>query len=255
MIVRLLRSILAGAFFLAYGLLALLFAPVLALPIWRPRAFRALIRFYYRAFVACGRLTGLFAVETAAADRARLASLHGAIVVMNHISLIDIVVILAHIPDATAIAKPAVLRNPFLSIVAKRMFIVNDGDVSSLIATACTHLAQGTNVVIFPQGTRGGATFHRGAAHLALTSRVAVQPVRIDYAPPVLTKGQPWWDVGAHTIRISLNVRDAIVPSPPDSHAAARALTAQIADALAAHNSAELSPCKQHADFDRIPRK
>lgn len=229
---RLLRSILAGAFFLAYGFLALLFAPVFMLPVWRPRAFRSLIRFCYRAFVVCGRWTGLFVVETDAADRAALASLHGAIVVMNHISLVDIVVILAHIPDATAIAKSAVLRNPFLSVVAKRMFIINDGDVPALFAAACAHLADGTNVIIFPQGTRGGATFHRGAAHLALVSRAAIQPVRIDYDPPTLTKGQPWWDVGTRTVRVSLKVRNPIAPAAPDSHAAARALTAQIAAAL-----------------------
>ena len=244
------RSILSGIFFLAYGSLALSFAPVFMLPVWRPRAFRAFIRFYYRAFVACARWTRLFAVYVDDDARAALASLHGAIVVMNHISLIDIVVILAHIPDATAIAKPAVLRNPFLAIVAKKMFIVNDGDAASVISAGRASLAEGTNVVIFPQGTRGGATFHRGAAHLALSSRAAIQPVRIDYDPPVLAKGQPWWDVGAHTIRISLDPRRRIFASAPDSHAAARALTEQIAAALS-----ENSACNQAAKFDKIPAK
>ena len=230
---RFLRSLLSGAFFLAYGLLTLGFAPLLIIPIWQPRQFRTLIRFFYRAFVLCARWTGLFRVNLDPATRQTLASLHGSIIVMNHVSLIDIVVIIAHIPAATAIAKPAVLRNPCLAIVAKRMFIVNDGDAAAVISAAASSLADGVNVVVFPQGTRGGKTFHRGAAHLALISRRPIQPVRIDYDPPVLAKGQPWWDVGPRTIQISLAIRPQITPTAPDSHSAARELTSQLASILA----------------------
>lgn len=223
---------LAGAFFLWYGGLALLFAPLLVLPIWPRRAFRAVIRAFYRIFVVLARWTGLFKVYADEETRRRLAGLRGAIVVMNHVSLIDIVVIVASLPDATAIAKAAVMRNPFLAIVAKRMFIVNDGDAAAVLAQAAEALGKGVNVVVFPQGTRGGGTFHRGAAHLALSSRRPLLPVRIDYDPPVLAKGQPWWDVGRRVIRIRLAARPAISPSGPDSRANARALTERIVRAF-----------------------
>ncbi len=232
MVLRVLRGALAGAFFVAYGLLALVAAPVFLLPVWSARGFRAFIRFFYRAFVACSRWTGLFAVSCDAATRAALASLHGAVIAMNHVSLIDIAVILAHIPDATAIAKAAVLRNPFLSVVARRMFIVNSGDGKAVIAEAMRHLARGTNVVVFPQGTRGGKTLHRGAAHLALCSHSPLQPVRIEYSPVVLAKGQAWWDVGERTVRISLAALPPIYPTGEDSHAAARDLTARLEELL-----------------------
>ena len=232
MVMKLLRTILAAHFFLSYGVLAVVFAPVLALPVFTRRGLRRLIRFYYRAFVACARATRLFRVELDEATRATLASLHGAVVVMNHVSLIDIVVILAHIPDATAIAKAAVLKNPFLSIVARRMFIVNTGDAEATVSAAVRSLGAGVNVVVFPQGTRGGATFHRGAAHIALSSRAPIQPVRIDYDPSVLTKGQPWWNVGARTIRITLCALPPIIPAVPPSHSAARLLTKMLFDGL-----------------------
>lgn len=243
---RFLRAILSGAFFLAYGAFALFFAPLLILPVWSKRVFRRTIRLFYQAFVLCARWTGLFRVDMDEATRKILASLHGVVVAMNHVSLIDIVVIIAHIPDATAIAKPAVLKNPFLAIVAKKMFIVNAGDASAVIDEAVRSLAAGVNVVIFPQGTRGGENFHRGAAHIALAAHAHIQPVRIDYDPPVLAKGQPWWDVGARTIRISLSARPlggtrlsclrewhacrALRSSSP--HAAARALTERLRAAL-----------------------
>lgn len=226
------RALLAGTFFLAYGALALLAAPFFVMPIWTPRGFRAFIRFFYRAFVACSQCAGLFRVNIDDASRAVLSSLHGTIIAMNHISLIDIAIILAHIPDATAIAKPAVARNPFLAIVARRMFIVNSGDAQAVVAAARAHLANGSNVVIFPQGTRGGRTFHRGTAHVALSSRAPILPVRIDYSPVVLAKGQPWWDVGDGTVEISLKALPPLSPEGPDSHKAARALTSRLVAAL-----------------------
>ena len=203
MVRQLLLAFVAAIFFLAYGALALVFAPVLALPVWTRRGMRRFIRFFYRAFVACARWTGLFRVELDEATRASLASLNGAVVV-----------------------------NPFLSIVARRMFIVNTGDAEATVSAAVRSLGDGVNVVIFPQGTRGGATLHRGAARIALSSRAPVQPVRIDYDPPVLTKGQPWWDVGDRTIRITLCALPPIIPDAPPSHSAARLLTKMLFDGL-----------------------
>ncbi len=226
------RALLSAAFFCAYGALSLLFAPLLILPLWSKRTFRALIRFFYRAFVACARATGLFRVRIDEASLKALAGARGKVVAMNHLSLIDIVVLIAHLPDSTAIAKPQVLRNPFLAIVAKKMFIVNTGDAGAVVAAAAGLLAQGVNIVVFPQGTRGGETLHRGAARLALAARRSVLCVRIDYSPLVLAKGQPWWDVGERTIEISLALRATLSPRLANTRAAAKALTAEIACAI-----------------------
>lgn len=232
---RFARSLLAGAFFATYGAFALLFAPLLVLPVWTPRAFRAVIRLFYRAFVLCARVTGLFAVEVAPDDRARLAACRGCVVVANHVSLIDIVILLSQLGDATAIAKASVRRNPFLALVATKMFLINDMDPRALIEDARRLLARGVNIVVFPQGTRGGRTLHRGAARIALETGVAVQPVTLAYDPPVLAKGQRWWDVGARTIRIRLKALAPVAATLSVSRAAACDLTARLENLLLPH--------------------
>ena len=225
--IRLPRALLSGAFFIAYGLFALPFAALLPLPFVPRRLGRLGVRLCYRLFVALAGATGLYRVDARGVQRAT-----GRIVVMNHVSLIDICVLLAHLPDAVCIAKAAAKRNPFLSAVVKKLFIANDAGPERTVDEVSAYLARGVNVVIFPQGTRGGAKFHRGAARLALATRAPVDVYRIDYDPVVLAKGQPWWDVGDRIIRIRLAYRETIVSEGANDHRHAVALTDRLAAAL-----------------------
>ena len=152
---------------------------------------------------------------------------------MNHVSLIDICVLLAHLPDAVCIAKASTKLNPFLAMEVRKLFIANDKGGAATIAEAKAHLDRGIHVVVFPQGTRGGAKFHRGAARLALATGAAIEAWHIAYDPVVLAKGQPWWDVGDRIIRIALAHRGTIRPEGPNDHRTAVALTARIAAAIA----------------------
>ena len=231
-IVRISRAALSGAFFVLYGLFSLPFALVLPLPVVTPRMGRAVVRLFYKAFVATAAMTGLYKVLISESDRKTLASTRGCVVAMNHVSLIDICIILAHLPDSVCIAKSATKRNPFLAAVVRKLFISNDLGADAAIRESRRFLESGINVVVFPQGTRGGAKLQRGAARLALASQRDIAAVRIDYDPVVLAKGQPWHDMGEHTIRIALACRGTLRPSAPDGHRAAVELTRQIGIAL-----------------------
>ena len=227
--IRIPRAALSGLFFLLYGLLALPFAVLLPLP-FVPKAWgRWGVRFFYRLFVFLARITGLYAVKCVSAPEARP---HGRIVVMNHVSLIDICVLLAHLPDSVCIAKAAAKRNPFLSAVVSKVFIANDKGGEVTLAEARDYLAKGINVVVFPQGTRGGEKLHRGAARLALAVGADIEAYRIAYDPVVLAKGQPWWDVGDKVIRIALTHVGLIPADGPNDHRTAVALTARIREAI-----------------------
>ena len=236
-LVRLARSALAAAFFLAFGLgglaIGCLCFPALAFCGRRPM--RALVRASYRLFVWTARLTGLFRVALSPEDRARLAGLRGRVVVANHLTLIDIVILVALLPDATSIAKAAAKRNFFYSRIVRRVFLVND-DPPRVLEEAQRLLAQGVNVIVFPEGTRTPAdapsrTFRRGAAQIALLAGAPVLPILIACDPPVLAKGQPWHDVADRTITWTLRVREEIPAATPagrSRHAAAVALTNEI---------------------------
>lgn len=234
--VRIPRALLSGFFFLFYGVFALPFA--LLLPVLPRRAGRWVVRVFYRLFVLLARLTGLYVVHLDASPPPRRpassrTSPRGRIVVMNHVSLIDICVLLAHLPDAVCIAKASTKLNPFLAMEVRKLFIANDKGGAATIAEAKAHLDRGIHVVVFPQGTRGGAKFHRGAARLALATGAAIEAWHIAYDPVVLAKGQPWWDVGDRIIRIALAHRGTIRPEGPNDHRTAVALTARIAAAIA----------------------
>ena len=241
--IRLPRSALALLFFIAFGAGGLVMGCVLFPPLTlfrARRAMRALVRVGYRLFVGVGRVTGLFRVVMSKEDRARLASMRGRVVVASHPSLIDVVILLARLPNATAVAKAAAGRNFFYSRVVNAAFLVND-DPRRVLEDAHDLLARGGNLVIFPEGTRTPADeprrkLHRGAAQIALHVGVPVACVSVACDPPVLAKGQPWWDVGDRTTTYTLRVRGEIpVDRPgPDAvpHAAAVALTTQIKDLL-----------------------
>ena len=217
--VRLARSGLAAAFFVAFGLgglaIGCICLPLLALV--SQRAMRSLVRASYKLFVGAARITGLFRVDVSPADRERLAGTRGHVIVANHLTLIDIVILIAVLPDSTSIAKAAAKRNFFYSQIVRRVFLVNDDPVGTLDA-AQRLLAQGVNIVVFPEGTRTPSDapsrkIRRGAAQIALHAGVPILPVLIGCDPPVLAKGQPWHDVADRTIVWTLRVLEEI-PSP-----------------------------------------
>lgn len=238
---RTFRSLLAGLFFAAYGLGSLLIG-VLLFPLLTlagaAQAKRALVRFSWQILIGAAQLVRLIRFEISSEDRARLASTRGKVVVANHPTLIDIVLLTILLPDATGIAKAAAKRNFFYSLIVKGMFLVND-DPEHVLTGAADLLARGVNLVIFPEGTRtpvdGKAhPLRRGAAQIALRAQVPILPVTITCDPPVLAKGQPWSDLSDHTPVWHIRVGTEIVPSVQEgsAHAAAVSLTRTLSAAL-----------------------
>lgn len=239
---RLARSILSAAFFCLYGLGSLLIGGLLFPPLalFRARrAMRALVRFSWRLFVWGADGTGLFRVVVSPEDRRRLAAARGRVIVANHVTLIDVVVLMAFLPDSTAIAKAEAGTNFFYSLVVKGVFLVND-DPQRVLEEAGRLLAGGTSLVVFPEGTRVpvGAPhrrFRRGAAQIALHAGAPVLPVVITCDPPVLGKGQPWYDAADRTVVWTLRVREEIPVAQvagTGAHAAAVSLTDVIYDRI-----------------------
>ncbi len=210
---RFARSILCAAFFLLFGVGGLVFSFMLLFPFPKPVARRAL-KGAFRFFVWLGRVTRLFRVDVAPADRQILSALRGSVVVANHLTLIDAVILLAVVGDSVCVTKKAVSRNPFMRAVARNVLIVNERPLG-VLNCAQRYLADGVNVIVFPEGTRTPASapvrvFRRGAAHMALRSGAPVEAISISCDPLVLGKRQPWWNVGARTIVYNVRYRGRI---------------------------------------------
>lgn len=122
----------------------------------------------------------------------------GLVLVANHPALIDITCLLARIPEAVCIFKPAIRRNPVLGAAARRAGYLGSDGGHELVRAAVRKVAAGHILVVFPEGTRTppGQTllpFKPGFALIAQRARVPVQMVRITTDSDVLTKGRAWW--------------------------------------------------------------
>lgn len=120
------------------------------------------------------------------------------IVVANHPAMTDIVWLLAELPGAVCIFKPAIRRNPLLGAAARRAgYLGNDGG-HDLVRAAAAKVAAGHPLVIFPEGTRTpvGSTllpFKAGFVVIARRARAPIQLVRITTDSDLLIKGRAWW--------------------------------------------------------------
>ena len=239
---RFVRSCIAAAFFVSYGLGSLVIGGLLFPPLalfGARRTMRALVRASWRLFVWGMAAAGLLRIDLSPEDRHRLAMARGVVVAANHLTLIDICILMVLLPDATAIAKAAAGSNFFYSLIVRGVFLVND-DPQGVLEEARRLLSAGTSLVVFPEGTRTPAEtprrkLRRGAAQIALHAGVPVLPVFLEVNPPVLAKGQAWYDVADRTVVWRIRVREPIEGGKTVSggtHAAAVALTRVIYDRL-----------------------
>lgn len=173
------------------------------------------------------------------------------LIVANHPTLIDVVLLLAWLPQADCIVKSAARGNTFLrGLVRRAGYLCNDhGD--AIVAASVARLRAGRSVIVFPEGTRspstGLGTFQRGAAHIALTRGCPILPVVITCRPPTLGKGHRWHDVPDHTVDFVVRAGDPVDPAPylldgTHARAAARRLTADLRtyyDTVVAHGGGD----------------
>ncbi|PYQ35175.1 MAG: hypothetical protein DMF55_07925 [Acidobacteria bacterium] len=129
----------------------------------------------------------------------RLEREKSCIVVANHESFCDILVLLANLPmQVRFLAKRSIFRVPVLgwSIAAAGFVPVDREDRSRGAATveaALERLEGGRSLVIFPEETRTSTgellPFKRGAAHLALRTGLPILPVALAGTYRVLKRG------------------------------------------------------------------
>jgi 1-acyl-sn-glycerol-3-phosphate acyltransferase len=125
-------------------------------------------------------LMGIVIVD--AQDAGRYRNLVSKIVVVNHPSLLDVVMMISLIPNADCIVRGNLNRN-IVGGVVKRLYILNSLDFNELSAACINSLGRGNCLVIMPEGTRtprsGPGRYKKGAARLALLSGCGIVPVHI----------------------------------------------------------------------------
>lgn len=132
------------------------------------------------------------------------------IVVANHPSLLDVVLIASRLPNAVCIMKAALMDNILLGAAARlARYIRNDVPVR-MIRRASRELQRGAHLVIFPEGSRTAAFPFDGcgsaAGLIARHARVPVQALLIDFSSPYLGKAWPLFRKPELPLRFSIRL-------------------------------------------------
>ncbi len=139
------------------------------------------------------------------------------LVIANHPSLIDVVVLIGMMQQANCVVKQSLWSNLFTKgPVQSAGYILNAGS-QQFVEDCVTRLKENNaaSLLIFPEGTRTekGMTlneFQRGAANIAIRANVPIRPVVITCTPSTLTKNEKWYHVPSRPFHIEVKVLDAV---------------------------------------------
>lgn len=211
----------------------------------------------YRLFASAVRAVGLMdhrPPSTASLPRGPY------VLVANHPSLIDVIVLLGSFPDVVCLVKASWFGSPFIGPLLRQGGYLpgpsdDDDDGAPVLDRIVTALREGTPVLVFPEGSRSPAgslrRFKVGALLAAQRAGVPVLPVLIRMWPPTLLKGQRWHQVPERTVTYDVDLLPPLDLGPGgDARHAARALRARYADLLGLElpRTDEATPQNLHAE-------
>jgi 1-acyl-sn-glycerol-3-phosphate acyltransferase len=157
-------------------------------------------------------------------DIKQMKSLKGHIIVANHPSLIDVVILISLIPRCVCVVKKSLFHNIFVKKVIRNIYLSNDMGADEFIARGSEFLDNGYNIIVFPEGTRTVAgrkiRLHRGFAYLHLKTGCPILPIHIENTPPILGKKQKWYEMGTKTSVYTLKLKEKIVYSRAETQTA-----------------------------------
>jgi len=232
--------------FFIFGLCSLIIALVVFPPMRLVLQPKARFQKYGRRFISAALrffvliMHGLKIVNLEPDNREKYRHLASKIVVANHPSLLDVVMLLSLIPNADCIVNTYLSHN-ILAGVVRQLYILNSRDVDDIFQDCTESLQQGNCLIIFPEGTRtprvGKVILKKGAARIALATGCNIVPVHIGGTDKYgLGKKDPWIGFNPrerYVYRLSMGTeinpeQFRHLPSP----AAAKSLTKVITAAL-----------------------
>lgn len=117
------------------------------------------------------------------------------VVVANHPSLLDAVLIISRLPNMVCIMKASLLRNPLLGAAAQLAGYISNAGPLEMMLSARAAMDKGAQLLVFPEGSRT-RNFPidpclPSACMLARAAGVPVQTLLIECSTPYLGKAWP----------------------------------------------------------------
>jgi 1-acyl-sn-glycerol-3-phosphate acyltransferase len=203
-----------GTVTLGWNLVCVLLHPLLPMETGR-RIGRAAISLCYRWFWRVAGWSGMLRMDASALDA--LADEPRLIVIANHPSLLDALMLVARMPRSFCVMKASLSANPLLGPGARLARYVRNDSALGLVRSAVAELRTGGQLVMFPEGTRTTTSpinaFRPGFALVAKLANVPIQSVFIETTSPYLGKGWPLWRLPALPIEFKVRLGRRFEPS------------------------------------------
>ncbi len=156
--------------------------------------------------------TGTMALEIR--HRERLGDSRGKLILANHPSYLDVVILLGLVPTANCVVKRGLWNSWFFGGVVRETGYVSNADPDSLVDDCAAVLARGDTLLVFPEGTRTkpehSLDFQRGAARILLRAQCEIIPVILRCEPAVWAKGFRLTQIARQRFRIYVEVESAL---------------------------------------------
>ncbi|MFT4927998.1 MAG: 1-acyl-sn-glycerol-3-phosphate acyltransferase [Phenylobacterium sp.] len=222
---RLQRIIATGSCFALFGLggvfLSITIFPLQQLFIRdinkQKRTARTTVHYSFKLFVTALQWTRVCKVKAQDIEQfSQLKGIKGKIIIANHPSLVDIVVLISLIKNADCVVKGHLFKNPFTRGVVRASGYLNNSEPEKLLEDCSASLAQGNNIIIFPEGTRTDPNsntplkLQRGFANIALRCQADLMIILLSVNPSTLTKGNVWYNVPSRTFDFCMQVKNTI---------------------------------------------
>ena len=135
----------------------------------------------FQLFVLEMKLLGILTVHVE--HKERFQNFRPCVIVANHPSFLDVVILFSIIPNANCIVKGSLAKTPFVNTVVSALFIPNTLPFEEQLERARIGMNEGESLIIFPEGTRtkSGEPLHfkKGAARFAIHSGRCALPIYI----------------------------------------------------------------------------
>lgn len=174
------------------------------------------------------------------------------IIVANHPSLLDALLLVSRLPDAVCIMKASLMDNPMFGAAARLANYIRNLNLLHVILHARHALQEGAQVIIFPEGTRTSRfpvdRLLPSIGLIAKRAQAPVQTVLIEFSTPYLGKAWPLWRPPSLPLQVRVRLGERFDP-PSDPAAFNEALQRHFDQALGGQGPAcaqNPPPCPTH---------